>query len=191
MPCLRGQGVRFSLWSTLLRGMQGEWKFERDTRYTPRRFSIRLRISARSIEFPVESLTRRVSRVTGSRNRPLNRRPIFHRSVIIIFLRFLAIFLFSIYRFGFVRTNGEKVSKNAESRDAMWPGSERSLNVNVRCDQGYGEAIDRAALDLVHAEIARRSSLVLDVASETGQPLLAREKSSQGLFSSALPSTFA
>ena len=40
-------------------------------------------------------------------------------------------------------------------REAMWPGSERSLNVNVRCDQGYGEAIDRAQLDLVHAEIAR------------------------------------
>lgn len=46
----------------------------------------------------------------------------------------------------------------------MWPGSERGLNVNVRCDQGYGEAIDRAQLDLVHAEIARRSGWVLDVA---------------------------
>lgn len=32
---MRGQGVRFSLWSTLLRGMQGEWKFELATRDTP------------------------------------------------------------------------------------------------------------------------------------------------------------
>ena len=32
VSCLRRQGVRFSLWGTLLRGMQGEWKFELDTR---------------------------------------------------------------------------------------------------------------------------------------------------------------
>lgn len=35
MSRMRGQGVRFSLWSTLLRGMQGEWKFELATRDTP------------------------------------------------------------------------------------------------------------------------------------------------------------
>lgn len=50
----------------------------------------------------------------------------------------------------------------------MWPGSERSLNVNVRCDQGYGEVIDPALLDLVHAEIARRSNWSLTLPPQPG-----------------------
>lgn len=50
------------------------------------------------------------------------------------------------------------------SRGAMWPGSERRLNVNVRCATKATEKLSTGRrLGLVHAEIA-----ILDVASSTG-----------------------
>lgn len=146
---MRGQGVRFSLWSTLLRGMQGEWKFELATRDTPSltsffdpftNFRLRLPSSSYESHFRVSYIYIYIYRV---------REYFFTRGIFDTFF-FVSFFLKrkkgrrDFKRLGFKR--GTRKSIENVDREAMWPGSERSeceCTMRPRLRRSYRPSIAR------------------------------------------------
>lgn len=172
MPRMRGQGVRFSLWSALVRGMQGESIF----RYYYDRF--------RSAIFLLDLCSLCSILLCGFVDGNTFGNAFARLFIVYIFLwirEFCDRNRFSFEPYDIFddssspRLSGKPNNRPADEkyricriRDAMWPGSERSLNVNVRCDQGCEEAIDRAPARPCARGNRETFTLILDVASSTG-----------------------
>lgn len=178
---MRGQGVRFSLWSTLLRGMQGEWKFELATRDTPSltsffdpftNFRLRLPSSSYESHFRVSYIYIYIYTVFAN---------IFLREV-------FSILFFSFHSFWRGR-RGEEILKDWD----LSVERERVSKMSIvrRCGQEVNgawmwmydatKATEKLSTEHSSTLYTRKSrdhsSLVLDVAL-----LLVDEKSCQGLF---------